>query len=239
MTFDFSGSWNKKIGFNAPLNGVGVDTVDSRIKYFKSLGVPDDKIIMGIPFFGRTFQSSENGNIGDATVNDQGFPGPYVKENGFLGYNEICEMKNENPWEITFDQEASEAIGKFRSGGFNNVVTYDTPRSVANKVKYAVENNLGGVWAWFVDTDDFREECKYDLTAFSDYPHETRGPRNGPRDHPLLRTINEAFDLLNSGDASQQSNGGLSLYTTRNPSNWAAAAPSNQYNAYSGGLIFQ
>lgn len=197
MTFDLGGSWNRRVGFNAPINGNSEDTVDSRVEYFKSLGVPAEKIILGIPFFGRTFVTQNEGNIGDATTNNFGFAGPFVKENGFLGFNEICRLRKEGNWEVTFDTKASEAIGKFTKDGQKHVVTFDSPRSVANKVKYAMEKNLGGVWAWFVDTDDFRGDCKSDLTVFADFPQAAMAPRT-ESDHPLLRTINDAMGLLTS-----------------------------------------
>lgn len=52
-------------------------------------------------------------------------------------------------------------------------MTFETPRSVANKAKYAVENNLGGIWASFVDTlvdtDDLHGHFKPDITTYADY----------------------------------------------------------------------
>jgi chitinase len=203
MTFDFNGPWENRVDFHSALRGNGENTVESRVQYFMNLGVPAEKLILGIGFHGRAYVTSGNGNIGDATKNDFGFQGPFVKENGYLGYNEICRMQKESSWDVRFDPEASEAIGKFRRDGSTHVVTYATPRSVANKVKFAMEKNLGGVWAWFVDTDDLRGECKRDLTTFADFSQATPTPRR-ERDFPLLRTINEAMEMLSSnGDISE------------------------------------
>jgi chitinase len=199
MTFDFTGPWNGKIGFHSALYGNGEDTIDSRVKYFEEQGVPSEKLILGIPFFGRSFVTRESAKIGDSTENDFGFPGPFVKENGFLGYNEICKMRKDREWEVSYDTKAAESIGKFSSNGLNHVVTFPSPRAVANKVKYAVENNLGGVWAWFVDTDDYLGQCKNDLTTFSDFPIQSQPPRR-EKSFPLLKTINEAIEILNPND---------------------------------------
>lgn len=193
MTFDMAGYWNEKVAFPAALRGNGENTLESRVDFFISQGVPSDKIILGLPFFGRTFVTENEGNIGDKCTD--GFAGPFYRENGFLGYNELCFMKTQHAFQTTFDVEASQAISKFRKeNGLTHVVTYDTPRSVANKIKFMVEKQLGGVWTWFVSSDDFRRECEADATTFADFankPTETKA-----KDSQLLRTINETLSFL-------------------------------------------
>ena len=195
MTYDFTGPWNKKVGFMAPLRGTGEDNVESRVNYFLKRGVPANKIILGLPFYGRSFITENEGNIGDITKGETGFAGPYFKEKGFLGFNEICRLQKIHEWEIAFDPIASQAIGKFKYDGLTKVTTYDTPRSVANKVQFMIEKNLGGVWMWFVDSDDFRGKCKEDSTTFADFSKPKLEPRK-ERDYPLLRTINDVIQLL-------------------------------------------
>lgn len=198
FTFDLAGYWDKEIGFSAPLHGEGENTVESRVNFFISQGVPAEKIILGIPFFGRTFVTRSEGKIGDPS---QGaFYGPFYQENGFLGYNEFCFMKKTNEMETKFDEVASQAISTFKKEGMTHVVTYDTPRSVANKVKFVTDKNLGGVWTWFMSSDDFRGECEIDTTAFADFPafDDSNNVENKPRQFPLLRTINEALARLSS-----------------------------------------
>jgi chitinase len=160
MTFDFNAQWNQRVGFPASITGDGDDNVDSRVNFFIGLGAPAEKLIVGIPFFGRSFITDNNGNIGESS-RPSGFAGPFVGENGFLGYNEICRMRKESEWdEIKFDFEKSQSIGKFKKDGLQHVVIFDSPRSVANKVKYVHEKNLGGVWTWFVDTGENENQKK-------------------------------------------------------------------------------
>jgi hypothetical protein len=64
-----------------------------------------------------------------------------------------------------------------------------------------MEKNLGGVWTWLVDSDDFRGECKFDPTAFADYPKsvfQVNKATTLERDFPLLRTINRAMEMLSN-----------------------------------------
>lgn len=88
MCYDYYGSWDKKVGLNAPINNQNELNVDFSIKYFLKLGAPAEKLIMGVPFYGRTFLTKNEGNLGDES-SDTGFQGPFTRENGFMGYNEV------------------------------------------------------------------------------------------------------------------------------------------------------
>lgn len=195
FTQDFSGFWFNKIGWNAALYGVGDDTVESRTNFMLEQGAPAEKLLMSLPFYGRSFVTEQEGNIGDKSID--GFPGPFSGENGFCGYVEICHLRKRDSWSQSWNTTANEMIGKYSENGKNYVVTFDTPRSVANKVKFAKEKGLGGVWVWFVTTDDFKAQCPDDFTTFADYPQPIRPPRL-ERDFPLLRTVNEAMNILSN-----------------------------------------
>jgi len=88
MCYDYYGAWDKKVGLNAPIENDVELNVKYSIDYFVKLGAPAHKLIMGLPFYGRTFITNNEGNIGDES-DDQGFQGPFTRENGFMGYNEV------------------------------------------------------------------------------------------------------------------------------------------------------
>jgi chitinase len=58
-------------------------------------GAPARKLVLGLPLYGRTFLlvNEENPLVIGAPANPKGFPGPYTKEDGFMGYNEVCTTK--------------------------------------------------------------------------------------------------------------------------------------------------
>lgn len=150
MCYDYYGSWDRKVGLNAPLENDEDLNVKFSIDYFLKLGAPAEKLIMGLPFYGRTFVAQPNGDLGDVT-DDQGFAGPFTRENGFMGYNEIClELTTKPEWKTQWHAESSEAIAKVQLSNetMTRVVSYDSPRSIANKVRYAVQKGLGGVMVW-------------------------------------------------------------------------------------------
>lgn len=196
MTFDYAGAWQKKIGFVSPLHSDRQPDVKAAIDLFIESGAPIEKLILGIPFYGRTFvaKNEYQSNIGDESENF-GFSGPFIQDKRILGYNEFCKMKNEKPWIFQFNTGASQMLGKFSENERMNVVTFETPRSVANKVKFAMENGLLGVWAWSVDTDDFNGLCPTDLTAYNDFGYK-KPPIVYEKDFPLLRTINNVMRFM-------------------------------------------
>lgn len=68
------------------------------------------------------------------------------------------------------------------------VITYDNERSIADKVRFAMEKGLAGAMVWSIDTDDFQGDCSDD-EQFVNFP--------------LMRGINKAItqaleDIKNS-----------------------------------------
>lgn len=113
---------------------------------------------MGLPFYGRTFVTKLDGNYGDAS-NDVGFQGPYTRENGFMGYNEICVLLSDRTsgWKRSYDNDTSQAIAKYKDEetGETRVAVFDSSRSIAHKIKFAMSRNLGGAMIWSIDTGRF------------------------------------------------------------------------------------
>jgi chitinase len=155
MCYDYFGSWDKKVGFNSPLESEDdAETEEIRnlnvkfsIEYFIKLGAPKEKLMLGLPFYGRTFITTTSGNHGDVS-DETGFPGPYTRENGFNGYNEVCEALGNSEWESKWNVRSSEALAKATYSNETRVVTYDSTRSIANKVRFAIREGLGGVMVW-------------------------------------------------------------------------------------------
>lgn len=158
---------------------------------------------MGVPFYGRAFKTSFEGNIDDE-ADSLSFQGPYTRENGFLGYNEICELLNNSSsgWSTMWDPETSQVLSRSEKNtttGLVQVLCYDNARSIANKVKFAMERQLAGIMAWSIDTDDFHGNCAVEKDTYDDYRHLKSAnigiPQQTNKAYPLLRTINTAILL--------------------------------------------
>lgn len=78
------------------------------------LGCPPTQLIMGVPFYAKTFTLSPgNNNYNVGTPVDKttgaGKPGKYTQEAGFLAYYEVCALltgEDNNGWTENWDPEA-------------------------------------------------------------------------------------------------------------------------------------
>ncbi|CAG9817878.1 unnamed protein product [Phaedon cochleariae] len=161
MAYDLHASWDGVLGHNAPLYASSVDTsAASKLLNLKSIveswiakGADPQKLVLGIPFYGRTYTlaSTTNVAIGAASIG-AGSSGPYTAEAGMLGYNEIVEKQLAGGWTIVWDDE-QKVPHMYKD---NQWVGYDDPQSVTLKVEYAKSMSLSGVMVWSIETDDFR-----------------------------------------------------------------------------------
>ncbi|CAH2239666.1 probable chitinase 2 [Pararge aegeria] len=179
MTYDMYGAWDSVTGHNAPLHkGQGdenvarenVFTVDLALEYWLQQGCPADKLVLGIPLYGRTFQLTNANNNGvRAPASGAGIAGPWTATSGFIGYNEFCLRLKTESWDLRYD---SLAKVPYAVQG-RNWVSYDDPNSIAVKIEHALQYNIAGAMIWSIETDDFRGKCAGDF--------------------PLLRAINQAL----------------------------------------------
>uniref|UniRef100_A0A8C7EIQ7 GH18 domain-containing protein n=1 Tax=Neovison vison TaxID=452646 RepID=A0A8C7EIQ7_NEOVI len=95
MSYDFHGSWEKLTGHNSPLYSLGLCSILQAyaMNYWRKLGAPPEKLLMGFPTYGRTFRllkASKNGLQAEAV--GPASPGKYTKQSGFLAYYEVCSF---------------------------------------------------------------------------------------------------------------------------------------------------
>ena len=98
MAYDLHGPWDDVTGLNAPLYAGSADktilqkqlNVNASIQYWLKNGAPREKIILGMPLYGRTFslRDSSQFEVG-APHNGPGLGGQYTNEPGMIGYNEV------------------------------------------------------------------------------------------------------------------------------------------------------
>ncbi|KAI4081953.1 oviductal glycoprotein 1 [Homo sapiens] len=153
LSYDLHGSWERFTGHNSPLFSLPEDPKSSAyaMNYWRKLGAPSEKLIMGIPTYGRTFRllkASKNGlqarAIGPAS------PGKYTKQEGFLAYFEICSFVwgAKKHWidyqYVPYANKGKEWVG------------YDNAISFSYKAWFIRREHFGGAMVWTLDMDDVR-----------------------------------------------------------------------------------
>ena len=172
MSYDYHGSWDKKSGHNSPLYASQYDsnedkrlTVDWTMRLYYTLGVPLNKLILGIPYYGRSFTlKNKNNRLFNAETTGDGQPGEATRESGFLSYGfEICKYLKKDNWTRVWSRERQTPYA-YKA---NQWVGYDDEESIKAKLDYVIENCLGGAMIWSIDLDDFKGFCSdkpYPLT---------------------------------------------------------------------------
>ncbi|XP_048774760.2 chitinase-3-like protein 1 [Ostrea edulis] len=170
MAYDYFGSWSSVTGFMAPLysrySNKNFDHTLSQnwtMNKYLELGVPPEKLVMGLHGAGATFTLANNSkhDVGDA-VSHPGNEGSLLKLESRKSYPEICITTKD---EIVLDQEQKQKYSYHQS----QWVGYEDPDTIELKVKYAITNKFGGVMFWSLDLDDFNgnycHQGKYPLLS--------------------------------------------------------------------------
>ncbi|MFC9281263.1 glycosyl hydrolase family 18 protein [Streptomyces collinus] len=141
MTYDFFGAWDAK-GPTAPhspltpYSGIpkdGFTTADAMAKY-KAIGVPANKLLIGIGFYGRGW----TGVTQDAPGGTATGPATGTYEQGIEDYK---VLKTSCPATGTVAGTAYAHCG-------SNWWSYDTPATIASKMTWAKNQGLGGAFFW-------------------------------------------------------------------------------------------
>ena len=159
MSYDFYGAWsNTDLGHQTALYGASWKpdtnyTTDNAVKAMLEQGVKPGKIVVGAGMYGRGWTgvhgyTGDNPFTGTATGPIKG-----TWENGIVDYRQIVnQMLGKPGWEYKYD-EAAEAPYVFNKST-GELVTYDNARSVMAKGKYVLNKNLGGLFAWSIESDN-------------------------------------------------------------------------------------
>jgi GH18 family chitinase len=145
MTYDLHGTWDPNTNFNAPLyqemNDPGDSSlnVDAVVQDYLAAGIPADKLVMGVPFYGYDWIGV--GYTGDGLYQLSMYPA----KGRSLSYNEIkrdylptykrqWSSESQVPW-----------LYNINTAEF---VSYDDQQSIAAKAGYVSDQHLGGIMIW-------------------------------------------------------------------------------------------
>lgn len=253
MAYDFFGAWNSYTGHCSPL-GVRENAseeektlnVECAVKMWLDKGADPDKLVLGMPLYGRTFTLANPSNDGFlAPTVGPGPAGPVTREAGYLGYSEICtQLLASKDWKITRD---AGVVAPVAVKG-NLWIGYDDAQSLTAKVLFARSLGLAGAMVWSIETDDFSGTCggmknplqraiRDALHSNATMPRPTTSlPSATPKESTPAETLSTTGTNLQSTTASKPENDTDASVLTSSPATAAASpeltCPADGFYAY-------
>jgi chitinase len=143
--------WSGHSGHNAALFSPAGDaafhwhasdnlSLDSVQRYYLSRGVPREKLLLGIPFYGHRFDGATDIHRGLTST-----------AGGAMTYAEIAPLVGAG-WTRHHDREAQ--VPYLVRNGAPGVISYDDAESVRAKCAYVAGRELGGVIVWHLGGDN-------------------------------------------------------------------------------------
>ncbi|ETS86333.1 Chitinase 1 [Pestalotiopsis fici W106-1] len=147
MAYDYAGSWDNTSGHQANLyydasNPTATKfSTDAAITDYLAAGVPSDKIILGMPIYGRAFEATSG--VGE----------PYTGVGSGSWENGIWDYKALPKAGATEIYDAVAGATYSYNSATQELITYDTPEMIQRKVSYLQGKGLGGSMFWEASSD--------------------------------------------------------------------------------------
>ncbi|CAN8021835.1 unnamed protein product [Ixodes persulcatus] len=162
---DLRGTWTGYADVHSPLrrrcfdeNYYAALNVEDGMARLVKLGAPKKKLMLGIPFYGRSFtlqDPRQNSLMAPIRKDVSAMPGQFVMSDEILAYYEVCMDITMRGWKRNYD-----AVGQcpyaYRDDQW---VGYEDEESVSAKVDFVMDKDYGGVMVFNVDMDDFQGVC--------------------------------------------------------------------------------
>lgn len=147
MTYDLVNGYATTTGHHTPLYSTPeqVESTDHAVRYLDSIGVPLNKVAIGLAFYGRVFRDVDSVNAG--------LHRPCRFFRGISYRDQATWLAADSGWTYHWDPVA-QAPWSYNAGK-QLMASYDDSASVRQKTLYALRKGLAGVMFWQLTEDKF------------------------------------------------------------------------------------
>ncbi|GAA1614856.1 glycoside hydrolase family 18 protein [Catellatospora bangladeshensis] len=156
MTYDFGTGFSPIATFNAPLVEVAEDPLDAGLRrwnnvtgavdYYEHHGVPRDKLVLGVPFYGRGFRVAAPGE-------QAGLFQPQVETFWAGDWRDIERDLLPDPAWQRHRHPVARSPWLYHAGD-RRFVSYEDAPSIEERAAFAAERGLRGAFTWHLGGDD-------------------------------------------------------------------------------------
>ena len=163
MSYDLSGAWDPITGHNSALYDQAANpahddlNLDAAVNAYLGAGTPPDKLVVGVPFYGRVFGDVGSENNGLYQADGQNVTGT-LGENGYLAYWDISANFLNDLSGFTRHWDSEGQVPYLYNEELRQFVTYEDVESAKLKASYIRDKGLGGAMIWELSTDSEEHE---------------------------------------------------------------------------------
>ena len=149
MSYDFFNSLTPTTGHHAGLYASefaapGDRNADASVRQHIAAGIPRDKLVLGVAFYGRGFAG--------VSPQNNGLHQRYERYEGDHGYAELKEKLIGQGGYVRYWDERAKAAYLWNAAS-KTLITYDDPQAIGAKGVYVRDNHLGGMMFWELSQD--------------------------------------------------------------------------------------
>lgn len=192
--YQYTETWPGSYRVDDVVKDRSISNVHQIVDGLISMGVPSTKLVIGLHFMGFYFNS-----ILDLSLK-------YATFRRTMEYSDVCHHllhDKDATWDTMYDEATELAIAKHESNSWRGilrrirVIVFESSRSVASRVKFALKRELAGAMAITVDMDDNDGNCGIGDDAFDNFNlmDSFDIPDKHNTTQPLLKTINYVFGV--------------------------------------------
>lgn len=156
MTYDFGTGFSPIATFNAPLAEVAEDPLDPTLRrwnnvtgavdYYRRCGVPREKLVLGVPFYGRGFRVASAGAAA----------GLFQPQVGTVEVGDWRDIKRDLLTDPAWQRHRHPVARSpwLYHAGTQTFVSYEDAQSIEERARFAADNGLRGAFMWHLAGDD-------------------------------------------------------------------------------------
>ncbi|MGL6042227.1 MAG: glycosyl hydrolase family 18 protein, partial [Deefgea sp.] len=178
---DYTGAWSARTGHKSPLyRAEGNISIDLAINTLLKKGAVADKLVLIIPTQGMSFvgvppaqQGFNQSHLGPSfgTWDD-----PKTGATGMIGQDEAAATIANG--QLTANWDSAAKAMSYYSPALQQFISIESPQSVAEKLRYAKQKNLGGLALWDLSSDSsthsFLKQIEHEYYPWRAWGHDAQ-----------------------------------------------------------------